>query len=199
MAEQTLAHQAAHDPLTGLANRTLFAVRLTAAWTRRSGRPVRGDVGLLYLDLNGFKQVNDTYGHDAGDEVLVTTAHRLCAQVRPGDTVARLGGDEFAVTAPRITNDGLAAMAARISCALAQPHFVHGYPVRVPASVGTHLAAPAEAAGAALRHADQAMYAVKRAHPPEHISRYQASLPPGRIPAGDEDRHAGSSTTAADN
>ena len=171
MAEQTLAHQAAHDPLTGLANRALFAARLTAALTRRGGRPARGDVGVLYLDLDGFKQVNDTYGHDAGDEVLLTTAHRLRAVVRPQDTVARFGGDEFAVTAPRITADGLAALAARIIGALAQPHLIHGCPVWVPASVGTHLAAPGDAVGAALRHADQEMYTVKRASRRQHTSR----------------------------
>ncbi len=162
-AEQTLAHEAAHDPLTGLANRHLFTARLTAALTQRSGRPVRGDVGVLYLDLDGFKQVNDTYGHDAGDELLLTSAHRLRAQVRPHDTVARLGGDEFAVTAPRVTADGLAALAARIADGLAEPQLIHGHPIRVTASVGTHLAAPGDPAGDALRHADQAMYTVKRA------------------------------------
>ena len=165
MAELALAHEAAHDPLTGLANRDLFTDRLKAALTQRSGRPARGDVGVLYLDLDGFKQVNDTYGHDAGDELLLTTAHRLRAQIRPQDTVARLGGDEFAVTAPRITAGGLAALAERIAGALAEPHVIHGHPVRVPASVGTHLAAPGEPAAAALRQADQAMYAVKRTRP----------------------------------
>jgi diguanylate cyclase (GGDEF)-like protein len=165
MAEQVLAHAAAHDPLTGLANRGLFTARLTAALTQRNGRPVRADVGVLFLDLDGFKQVNDTYGHDAGDEVLLTAAHRICAQVRPQDTVARLGGDEFAVTAPRITADGLVGLAERITGTLAEPYLIHGYLVRVPASVGTHLAAPGEPVGAALRHADQAMYLLKRAHP----------------------------------
>ena len=171
MAEQTLAHEAAHDPLTGLANRGLFTARLTAALTPRSGRPVRADVGVLYLDLDWFKEVNDTYGHDAGDEVLLITAHRLCAQVRPQETVARLGGDEFAVTAPRITADGLAGLAGRITGALAEPYLIHGHWIRVPASVGTHLAAPGDRVGDALRHADQAMYVVKRARPPQLNSR----------------------------
>jgi diguanylate cyclase (GGDEF)-like protein len=170
MAEQALAHKAAHDPLTGVANRDLFTARLNAALARRPGRPVRGDVGVLYLDLDGFKQVNDTYGHDAGDEVLLTTVHRLCVSVRPQDTVARLGGDEFAVTAPRVTADGLAALAARITAALAEPHLIHGRSVPVPASVGAHLACPGDLAGDALRRADQAMYIVKRAVHPDSRS-----------------------------
>jgi GGDEF domain-containing protein len=129
MAEQELAHKAAHDPLTGVANRDLFTARLGAALAKRSGRPARADV-------------------------------------RPQDTVARLGGDEFAVTAPRITADGLAALAARITGALAEPHLIHGQSVQVPASVGTHLAGPGDVAGDALRRADRAMYIVKRAiHP----------------------------------
>ncbi|MBA2740274.1 MAG: diguanylate cyclase, partial [Nocardioidaceae bacterium] len=119
MAENIVAHEAAHDPLTGLANRTLFTTRLTEALTPRSGRRDVADVGLLYLDLDGFKPVNDTHGHDAGDEVLVVAAHRLRQHVRPQDTVARLGGDEFAVTAPRITAAGLTALAARLTHALA--------------------------------------------------------------------------------
>ena len=163
LAEQALAHEAAHDSLTGLANRDLFTGRLTTALTRPSERPGGGDVGVLYLDLDEFKQVNDRYGHEAGDEVLLTIAHRLRGQVRPQDTVARLGGDEFAVTAPRITADGLAGLATRISRALAEPHTVHGQDVRVLASVGAYLTSPGDAADHALRQADQAMYAVKHA------------------------------------
>jgi diguanylate cyclase (GGDEF)-like protein len=162
MAEQALSHQAAHDPLTGLANRTLFMDRLTQALTPRHGRAASGDVGVLYLDLDGFKAVNDTYGHDAGDEVLLTTAHRLRHEVRPQDTVARLGGDEFAITAPRISADALTALAQRITAALKGPQLVHAHSVVVPASIGAHLAAHGDTAEDALRLADQAMYAVKR-------------------------------------
>ncbi len=172
MAEQALAHQAAHDPLTGVANRDLFAARLTGALTRRSGRPAGADVGVLYLDLDGFKQVNDTYGHDAGDEVLLTTARRLGDQVRPQDTVARLGGDEFAVTVPRITADALTALAARITAALAEPHLIHGRSVRVTATVGAHLASSGDLADDALRWADQAMYSGKRARPPVTLEKH---------------------------
>jgi diguanylate cyclase (GGDEF)-like protein len=162
MAERDLAHQAAHDPLTGLANRTLFTTKLAAALTPRKGRSVEANVGVLYLDLDGFKTVNDTYGHDAGDEVLLTTAYRLREQVRPQDTVARLGGDEFAIVAPRINNSGLASLAARIDDALARPHLLHGHSVYVPASVGTHLATAGEAVDHSVRLADTAMYAIKR-------------------------------------
>jgi diguanylate cyclase (GGDEF)-like protein len=164
-AEQTLAHEAAHDPLTGLANRTLFTDRLTAALTPRPGRPARGAVGVLYLDLDGFKPVNDTHGHAAGDEVLLATAHRLRAAIGPQDTAARLGGDEFAVIAPRITATGLTGLATRISNALADPHLIHGHRIAVPASVGSHLATPGDPATDVVHRADQAMYAVKAARP----------------------------------
>jgi len=161
MAEQALAHEAAHDPLTGLANRGLFADRLTAALTGRRSQ-VAAQVGVMFLDADGFKQINDTYGHEAGDEALLTIGHRLRSHVRPQDTVARLGGDEFAVTAPRISATGLDGLSGRVRAALSQPHLIHGHLVPVPVSIGTHLAAPGESADAALREADRAMYAAKR-------------------------------------
>ena len=162
MAEQALAHQAAHDSLTGLANRTLFAGRLDSALTGRRNQATGTQVGVMYLDADGFKQINDTYGHDAGDEALLTIGHRLRSHVRPQDTVARLGGDEFAVVAPRISADGLDGLAGRVSAALSQPHLIHGSLVAVPVSIGSYLAAPGEASDTALRRADEAMYAAKR-------------------------------------
>jgi diguanylate cyclase (GGDEF)-like protein len=162
MAEQALAHEAAHDPLTGLANRGLFADRLTAALTGRRSHVTGTQVGLMFLDADGFKQINDTYGHDAGDEVLLTIGHRLRSHVRPQDTVARLGGDEFAVTAPRINAAGLDGLSGRVRSALSQPHLIHGHLVPVSVSIGIHLTAPGESADAALREADRAMYAAKR-------------------------------------
>ena len=161
MAEQELAHQAAHDPLTGLANRSLFANRLKTALTSRRD-PAGTQVGLMYLDADGFKQINDAFGHDAGDEALLTIGHRLRSHVRPQDTVARLGGDEFAVTAPRISADGLDGLCGRVTAALSQPHLIHGHLVPVPVSIGIHLAPPGESADTALRQADQAMYVAKR-------------------------------------
>jgi diguanylate cyclase (GGDEF)-like protein len=166
MAEQALAYEAAHDPLTGLANRSLFEERLTAALARRRDRTTGNQVGLLFLDVDGFKQINDTYGHDAGDEVLLTIGHRLRSNVRPQDTVARLGGDEFAVAAPRITAGALDGLVARIAAALQEPYLVHGCLLPVPVSIGIHLATPGDPADAVLRRADQAMYAVKRAGKP---------------------------------
>jgi diguanylate cyclase (GGDEF)-like protein len=162
-AENELAHAASHDPLTGLANRTLLSVRLEAALTPRSGQPRSPDVGVLYLDLDGFKPINDTFGHGAGDEVLLAVARRLRELVRVGDTIARLGGDEFAFVAPRMKAVGLAALAARIESALAEPHRIHGHSVVVGCSIGTHLASVGDDPAAALQHADRAMYSVKRA------------------------------------
>jgi diguanylate cyclase (GGDEF)-like protein len=160
-SEEILAHQASHDPLTGLANRVLLVERLTAALLDRPGRHPVADVGLLYVDLDDFKPVNDTYGHDAGDEVLLTTAQTLTRLVRPQDTVARLGGDEFAVCAPRIGVDDLAGLERRISTALCEPQHIHGQLVSVHASIGVHLAGGNDTAVEALHAADRAMYAVK--------------------------------------
>jgi diguanylate cyclase (GGDEF)-like protein len=165
LSEQELAHLASHDPLTGLANRTLFSLKLSDALHPRPGRSQSADVGLLFIDLDNFKPVNDTYGHDAGDEVLLNIAHRLRSQARPQDTVARFGGDEFVICAPRLTADGLASAAARTGAALAVPHQVHGDQVIVAGSIGTYLAAPGDTEAEALRMADQAMYAAKGRRP----------------------------------
>jgi diguanylate cyclase (GGDEF)-like protein len=162
-SEQELAHQASHDPLTGLANRLLFTQTLAETLQRRPGRDRHADVGLLYIDLDHFKPVNDAYGHAAGDELLLMTTHRLRSHVRPQDTVARLGGDEFAVCAPRITAEGLAALADRIGAAVGAPVRIHGRQVLISASIGVHLAAAGESAAAALHAADLAMYKVKSA------------------------------------
>jgi len=160
-SEQELTRQASHDPLTGLANRVLFTEVLTRALISRPGREAVPDVGVLYLDLDLFKAVNDTYGHGAGDEVLLASAHRLSASVRPNDTVARLGGDEFAICAPRITTEGLDGLAGRITEALAEPLRIHGRSLRVGVSVGSHLAGAGDSAAEAVRLADRAMYRVK--------------------------------------
>ena len=161
MSELELAHRASHDPLTGLANRLLFADKVSEAFQVRQGRRRAAAVGLLYIDLDDFKTVNDTYGHDAGDEVLLTATHRLRSALRHSDTAARLGGDEFAVCAPQITPDELTELAHRIEVVLGEPHCVHGNDVYVGASVGTHLADDGVTATEALRLADESMYAVK--------------------------------------
>lgn len=162
LAQLDLERKASHDPLTGLANRARLHKRLMSALTLRTGRPSRGDVGILYLDLDRFKPVNDTYGHAAGDEVLQTVAARLRDLVRPQDTVARVGGDEFCVVITRTTGEQLAAMAGRVHQALAQPYRVHGDLITVGASVGACMAVPGEDPEEALHRADLAMYAAKR-------------------------------------
>ncbi len=160
-AEQELLHQASHDPLTGVANRLLFTAALAGALRRRAGVEHRPDVGLLYIDLDKFKPVNDAYGHAAGDEMLLVATQRIRSQVRPQDTIARLGGDEFAVCAPRISMAGLVAMADRLTIALGKPHQLQGQQVHMSASIGHYLATPGEDAADAVRLADSAMYLVK--------------------------------------
>ena len=128
----------------------------------QSRRKAAADVGLLFIDLDDFKPINDIYGHAAGDEVLQAVAARMRAVTRPHDTIARLGGDEFAVLSPRITATNLAALARRITEALSEPHLIHGVLVRIGASVGLYLATRGENVIDALGRADQAMYAMKR-------------------------------------
>jgi diguanylate cyclase (GGDEF)-like protein len=165
IAEQDLERRASLDSLTGLANRSLFTEALAKALTPRQ-TPTAADVGLLYIDLDGFKPVNDTYGHAAGDEVLQAVAKRLDLARRPGDTTARLGGDEFAVVAPRISPQGLAGLVARLTSALTEPHLIHGNLLTVGASIGTYLATAGEDAANCVHRADTSMYAAKSSRPP---------------------------------
>ncbi len=116
-AELELERQASQDPLTGLANRSLLHSRLSAALTQGAGPSKQ--VGVLCLDLNGFKPINDRFGHAAGDEVLLEVAHRLRTLVWPQDTVARPGGDEFTIVLPGITAAGLRRMEQQVTSALA--------------------------------------------------------------------------------
>jgi diguanylate cyclase len=154
-----LEHQAFHDGLTGLANRVLFHDRVRHALSRRdlAGHPI----GLLFVDLDDFKRVNDGLGHDAGDELLVAVAHRLQACVRPEDTVARLGGDEFAILLDRAETPEVAAAAARrVLDGLRTPFTLRGNEVPVSASLGVALGAESELDDL-LREADIAMYMAK--------------------------------------
>ncbi len=155
-----LTERAVRDPLTGLANRALLEERLRAALARdaRTG----GRTGVLFLDLDGFKAVNDRYGHGVGDDVLREVARRLAAGVRPSDTVARLGGDEFVVLAEGLTGEALGQLSERLEASLGEPYEV-GPVVRVGVSVGAALSDGGEADPAGLVGlADRGMYAVKR-------------------------------------
>ncbi len=165
-----VAHEAFHDSLTGLPNRALFLDRLSFAVARasRSGKPV----GVLFIDIDDFKTVNDSLGHRAGDELLRAVASRLKGCLRPSDTIARLGGDEFAVLVEEIDDAADAATAAgRMLDSLADPIAVEGREVYVGASVG--IAAGPEDAETLLRDADLAMYRAKA----EGKGRYRAYAP----------------------
>ncbi|MEU8521603.1 EAL domain-containing protein [Streptomyces sp. NPDC048577] len=162
-----LQHNAEHDSLTDLPNRALFTRRVRGALAgRRSSDP---GTAVLFIDLDGFKGVNDRLGHQAGDELLVQAARRLQDSVRAGDTAARLGGDEFAAL---ILGDGTRDQAAReaqvreiadrLRLTLSQPYRLdHGNEVRVAASIGVAFAEPGIGAGDLLRNADLAMYRAK--------------------------------------
>ncbi|MGY1837829.1 MULTISPECIES: putative bifunctional diguanylate cyclase/phosphodiesterase [unclassified Modestobacter] len=163
LAEQELAHQAFYDALTGLANRSLFLDHTEQA-LRRAGRTGTPPI-VLCLDLDGFKDVNDSLGHLAGDELLRTVGSRLLGAVRTADTVARLGGDEFAVLVDD-TRGGLpeaAALAQRLLDVIEAPIDLGGHRVSVAASIGIVAAEAAATPLSLFRDADIAMYRAKSA------------------------------------
>ncbi len=157
--EALLVHQASHDHLTGLANRALFLQRLDDALVRALATAAPPSV--LYIDLDGFKYVNDSLGHDVGDDLLRGVASRMLLTLRPGDTVARLGGDEFVVLLEE-TDDPVAA-ADRVLAALEDPVVLAHGPIALSASIGIATASPGSTPGSMLREADTAMYRAKRA------------------------------------
>jgi diguanylate cyclase (GGDEF)-like protein/PAS domain S-box-containing protein len=163
--EEQLRHQALHDPLTGLPNRVLFVDRLAHALVRRADDH---HVGVLFLDLDDFKAINDSLGHAAGDELLRLVANRLLGVLRAEDTACRMGGDEFAFLLEAATREQVELVAGRILAALAETFDVAGKTVTLGASVGIALGqgtvdgtARQEAADEILRDADTAMYAAK--------------------------------------
>ncbi len=159
---EDLAHQALHDCLTGLPNRVLFMDRAEMALSRVKRRSTT--VGVLYFDLDGFKGVNDSLGHEAGDELLVEVASRVRAVLRPADTLARFGGDEFTILAEEIVDPhDLVHIAARVGASLADPMALAGRPARVTASIGIAVAAEDSTAESLVREADAAMYLAKQA------------------------------------
>lgn len=169
LAESTrqLEYQALHDPLTGLANRALFAEQLEQAWAqhRRYGR----GLAVLATDLDGFKRVNDEHGHSAGDVLLVEAARRLRRSIRHGDTVARLGGDEFTILLPEASVPDAREVAERVLRQLDAPLEVDGTPLVIGTSIAIAEAAdrhrdPEEL----LRESDAALYAAKDAGKGRH-------------------------------
>jgi diguanylate cyclase (GGDEF)-like protein/PAS domain S-box-containing protein len=160
--EQELRAAAAEDPLTGLANRRALSEALDEA-QRRQARD-GGGVGLLYVDLDDFKTINDTYGHDVGDRVLVEVGRRLRGVVRDVDTVCRMGGDEFVILCAPVEGPlAVRGLEARLASTLPLTVLADGREVTVRASLGSVVVAPDEDLDAALRRADAAMYRSKGA------------------------------------
>jgi diguanylate cyclase (GGDEF)-like protein/PAS domain S-box-containing protein len=160
-SEEALRHQALHDSLTGLPNRTLFhdRVRQALELARRGGQPL----AVLVMDLDSFKDVNDTLGHQCGDVLLQQVGSRLLEGLRASDTVARLGGDEFGFLLTNVDSSGTAALVERIQETLADPFTVQNRLHQVAASLGVALhPEDGEDVDQLLQHADVAMYVAKR-------------------------------------
>ena len=159
--ERRLAEQAVTDALTGLPDRSVLLERLAEAIDALED----GCVGVLFVDVDRFKSVNDELGHDAGDQVLTAVAHRLRGAVRPSDTVARLGGDEFAVICVGLVDgDAARVVAERVLAALEAPVPLGRHQHRVAVSVGVATVTDRSiAADSVLHEADQAMYQAKKA------------------------------------
>jgi diguanylate cyclase (GGDEF)-like protein len=153
-----LRHKASHDPLTGLLNRVGFRQHIDHILD--AARPAQGQVGLLFVDLDDFKQVNDAHGHDAGDELIRKAAHRLESTARAGDGVARLGGDEFAVILADVADhDQLRAAEARVRAAFREPFMLGDIVLSVGASVGGGVwPEDGQTVNELVSYADAAMY-----------------------------------------
>jgi diguanylate cyclase (GGDEF)-like protein/PAS domain S-box-containing protein len=162
VAVERLEHEALHDTLTGLPNRTLFADRVEQT-LQRAAREASAGCALLFLDLDGFKEINDTLSHAVGDELLVAFAERIAKALRPGDTVARLGGDEFTVLLEELLQPAEATVIAeRILRSLRDPFTLDGNEILVGASIGISLSADGLSPADLISAADLAMYDAKR-------------------------------------
>lgn len=157
-AERLISHQASHDGLTGLLNRVAFMAELRSRLA--SGRPVT----LAFLDLNGFKAINDSHGHERGDEILVAVAGRMAGGIRAGDIAGRFGGDEFVLLALGLEEpDAIVGYVDRITALFAEPVRARGGTVHpVGVSMGIAHSRPDDTPDTLLRRADSAMYEAKR-------------------------------------
>lgn len=160
-SEEKLDYLAHHDPLTGLSNRLLLQIRMSHSLER--ARREQTQVALLFLDLDGFKEINDSLGHAIGDELLKKVGEQLCSRVREEDTIARIGGDEFVVVMEHITErQQIIALAEELLVAIQQHHLIDGNDLSVTTSIGVSLyPQDAEDGDALLRCADSAMYMAK--------------------------------------
>lgn len=162
-AEERILWMAHHDDLTGLPNRSLFLNRLQKAILEAAAFETR--FAVLFIDLDGFKKVNDTYGHEAGDILLQRLAERLQKSLRDTDTAARLGGDEFAILLTDVdTREEASYVSRRLGASIGQPGLLNGHEYQVKASIGLSLFPDdGEDADSLIAHADHAMYQDKRA------------------------------------
>ena len=161
-AKERIHHLAYHDMLTGLPTRKLFMEHLVKALAVARRNTTR--VAVLFVDLDGFKKVNDTLGHDAGDLLLKKTGERLCGCVRDVDTVARIGGDEFLILLTSLAdNDSITEVAERVIQAVALPYKLETLEMNITASIGIALYPDdAESSQKLVKLADLAMYEIKR-------------------------------------
>ncbi len=175
-----LVHRSEFDLLTDVQNR--FAMEKTLRAHIHAARQTAGIFGIIYIDLNEFKQVNDVYGHQAGDQYLQELTRRMKGQLRPGDTLARLGGDEFAILVSQVRNRAdVEEIAVRLECCFDEPFKGEGYELVGSASIGIALyPEDANSADSLLRAADAAMYAAKYARPGRN--RGPQIVPPNLAP-----------------
>ena len=179
LAEERIRHLAHHDELTGLPNRALLRERLEAAIVEAERE--RGALALAFIDLDGFKLVNDGLGHKAGDELLQVVGARMRRCLGPGDTLARFGGDEFVILLPDLADDAggqgaVAPLLERVREAVAEPILVEGQEVQVSCSIGvTFYPRDGQNADALMRHADVAMYRAKE-QGSNNVQRYASEM-----------------------
>ena len=191
-SESQLAHAALHDPLTGLPNRALFHNRLAQAFAVAARHDRQ--VGVMFVDLDNFKQVNDSLGHEAGDALLREVAVRLEACLRTSDSAARIGGDEFTVLCEVVdASHDVVRIAERITASIAQPLLLSGVEVTPSASIGVAFGrGPTDTPERVLKAADDALYQAKRQGRGRYCLAAQGEAPaPGPVPAPGGDQAAG--------